>query len=151
MSLRKGLIFFILFTFMGNAYILGKSVDQGTIRSILHADKRYLLAALGLLFATWGCDAGRFYALVRAARERLSFGWCLVLTWLHYFGCAVTPMQSGGGPFQVYVLYKKGIPVGNGIEITMIRTMLTVLILTLFVPVVLIFDPTIMEGNRFLK
>ena len=151
MTLRKGLVFFILLAFAGNAFILAKSMDHGTIRSLAHADKRYLLAALGLVFAAWTCDAGRFYALVRAAGERLSFGWGVVLTWLHYFGCAVTPMQSGGGPFQVYVLYKKGISVGKGIAITLIRTMLTVLILTLFVPAALLFDPSIMEGNRFLK
>ena len=150
MSLRKGLILFILFAFAGNAYILGKSVDQNTIRSILLADKRYLLAALGLVFAMWLCDAWRFYALTRAAHERLSFKWGIILTWLHYFGCAVTPMQSGGGPFQVYVLYKKGISVGKGIAITLVRTMLTVLILTLFVPVALLIDPGIMR-NIFLK
>ena len=150
MSLRKGLILFILFAFAGNAYILGRSVDNITVQSILSADKRYFLAALGLTLSTWLCDGGRFYALVRAAHENISFRWGLVLTWLHYFGCAVTPMQSGGGPFQVYILYKKGIPVGKGIAITLVRTMLTVLILTLFVPVALMVDPGILR-NKFLR
>jgi uncharacterized protein (TIRG00374 family) len=139
-----------LFAFGANAYVLAKSVDHGTIRSLLHADKRFLLLALGLVVVAWCCDAARFYALVRAAQERISFKWGIVLTWLHYFGCAVTPMQSGGGPFQVYVLYKKGIPVGKGIAITLIRTMLTVLILTLFVPIALLIDSNILR-NRFLK
>jgi uncharacterized protein (TIRG00374 family) len=145
------LVIFILLAFGANAIVLAKSVDQWTIRSFLHADKGALLGALGLIFAAWGCDAGRFYALVRAAHEKISFKWGIVLTWLHYFGCAVTPMQTGGGPFQVYVLYKKGIPVGKGIAITLIRTMLTVLILTLLVPAVLLLDPEIMVGNRFLR
>ena len=73
------------------------------------------------------------------------------MTWLNYFGSAVTPMQSGGGPFQVYALYKKGIPVGKGIAITLIRTMLTILILTLAVPIALLLDPEILAGSPFLK
>lgn len=151
LSLRKGLIVFIVLAFGANAVILSKSVDKETITSLLGADKKFLLAALGLTLAAWCCDAGRFYALVRAAHENVSFKWGVVLTWLHYFGCAVTPMQSGGGPFQVYVLYKKGIPVGKGIAITLIRTMLTVLILSFVVPLALFIDPTLTEHSPFIK
>jgi uncharacterized protein (TIRG00374 family) len=140
-----------LLAFGANAVIIAKSVDHETIRSLLHADKRFLLIALILIFVAWLCDAGRFCALAHAARERVPFRLGIVLTWLHYFGCAVTPMQSGGGPFQVYVLYRKKIPVGKGIAITLIRTMLTVLILTLIVPVALLIDPEILRGNPFLK
>jgi uncharacterized protein (TIRG00374 family) len=145
------LIVFILLAFGANAIVLTKSVDGETIRSLLAADKSYLLVALGLVLVAWGCDAGRFYALVHAAHEHVSFKWGIVLTWLHYFGCAVTPMQSGGGPFQVYVLYKKGIPVGKGIAITLIRTMLTVLILSLIVPIALFIDPALLDESPFIK
>ena len=53
-------------------------------------------------------------------------------------------MQSGSGPFQVYVLYKKGVAIGKGIAITLVRTMLTVLILSVVVPIVLAMDPAIL-------
>ncbi len=151
MSLRKGLILFILLAFGASAVILAQSVDRETIRSLVHADRRFLLAALALILSAWICDAGRFCALTLAAHERVTFRLGIVLTWLHYFGCAVTPMQSGGGPFQVYVLYKKGIPIGKGIAITLIRTMLTVLILSVIVPVALLINPALLEGNAFLK
>ena len=151
MSLRKGLIIFILLAFGVSAIIIFRSVDEQTINSLLHADKLKLLLALCVVFLAWVCDAGRFCALAVAAQEKVSFSLGIVLTWLNYFGSAVTPMQSGGGPFQVYALYKKGIPVGKGIAITLIRTMLTVLILTLAVPGVLMLDPEILEGSPFLK
>jgi uncharacterized protein (TIRG00374 family) len=151
LSLRKGLILFILLAFGASGVILAKSVDRETIRSLLNADKRFLLVALGLVFVAWGCDALRFCALAWAAHENVPFKLGIILTWLHYFGCAVTPMQSGGGPFQVYVLYKKGVAVGKGIAITLIRTMLTVLILSLIVPVALFIDPTLMDGSPFIK
>ena len=151
MSLRKGLIIFILLAFGVNAFIIIKSVDAHTIRSLIHADKFKLLIALLVVFSAWVCDSGRFCALSYAAGEKVSFSLGIVLTWLNYFGSAVTPMQSGGGPFQVYVLYKKGIPVGKGIAITLMRTMLTILILTLSVPAALLLDPEILAGSPFLK
>ncbi len=151
MSLRKGLIIFIILAFGVNAFIIIKSVDAHTIHSLLHADKIKLLLALCVVFGAWICDAGRFCALSYAAGEKVSFSLGIILTWLNYFGSAVTPMQSGGGPFQVYVLYKKGIPVGKGIAITLMRTMLTILILTLSVPAALLLDPEILAGSPFLK
>ncbi|MCR5346939.1 MAG: flippase-like domain-containing protein [Fretibacterium sp.] len=151
MSLRKGLIIFILLAFGANAIVIVKSVNQETLDSLLAADKSMLLVALGAVFFAWTCDAGRFCALARAAKEKVSFRLGIVLTWLNYFGSAVTPMQSGGGPFQVYVLYKKGVPVGKGIAITLIRTMLTIMILSLSVPAALLWDPEMMDRSPFLK
>lgn len=81
----------------------------------------------------------------------MGFWFGLVLTWLHYFGCAVTPMQSGGGPFQVYVLYKKNVPLGKGIAITLTRTLLTLLILGFVVPLAVIIEPELLEGKLFVK
>ncbi|MBQ7221761.1 MAG: flippase-like domain-containing protein [Synergistaceae bacterium] len=134
-----------------NALIILRSVDNHTIRSLLAAKKIKLLIALCVVFIAWLCDAGRFCALAKAAHEHVSLALGIALTWLNYFGSAVTPMQSGGGPFQVYALYKKGIPVGKGIAITLIRTMLTILILTLAVPIALLLDPEILVGSPFLK
>ena len=150
MSLRKGLIIFILLAFAMGAIIIFRSVDRETIRSLLAADKSKLLLALLVMFIAWACDAGRFCAFAAAAHEKISFPFGVVLTWLNYFGSAVTPMQSGGGPFQVYALYKKNIPVGKGIAITLMRTMLTIIILTLSVPAAIAFDPDILEGSPFL-
>ncbi|MBR0097131.1 MAG: flippase-like domain-containing protein [Synergistaceae bacterium] len=151
MSLRKGLIIFVLLAFGVNALVIAKSVDQETLNSFLGANKLMLLGALGVVFLAWCCDAGRFCALAKAAEEHVPFKLGIILTWLNYFGSAVTPMQSGGGPFQVYVLYKRGISVGKGIAITLIRTMLTILILTLAVPAALLLDPEILKASPFLK
>ena len=137
MSLRKGLIIFILLAFGVNAFIIAKSVDAHTIHSLIHADKFKLLLALLVVFCAWVCDSGRFCALSYAAGEKVSFSLGIVLTWLNYFGSAVTPMQSGGGP--------------KGIAITLMRTMLTILILTLSVPIALLLDPEILAGSPFLK
>ncbi|MBQ6417474.1 MAG: hypothetical protein IJJ91_02265, partial [Synergistaceae bacterium] len=71
MSLRKGLIIFILLAFGMGALIIFRSVDRETIRSLLAADKLKLLLALCVVFIAWICDAGRFCALSYAAHEHV--------------------------------------------------------------------------------
>ncbi len=151
MSLRKGLIVFVLLAFGVNAVVLATSVDQQTVSRLMSANKLGLLFALASIILAWLCDGFRFIAIGRAAGERLSFRLGMTLTFLHYFGCAVTPMQSGGGPFQVYVLYKKRVPIGKGIAITLTRTLMTLLFLGLTVPVAVFLEPEILEGSLFLK
>ncbi len=151
LTLRKGLVLFLLLSFGVSAVVLLSSVDGETWSTILRADKRLLLLALVFVLSAWACDASRFCALARAAGEKIDFKLGMVLTWLHYFGCAVTPMQSGGGPFQVYVLYKRKVPLGKGIAITLTRTLLTILILGIVVPVAVFIEPELLRGRLFLK
>lgn len=151
MTLRKGLVLFLLLSFGVSAIVLVSSVDAGTWRTIVNADWRLLLVALMFVLAAWCCDAIRFIALAKSAGERIDFRFGVLLTWLHYFGCAVTPMQSGGGPFQVYVLYKKDVPLGKGIAITLTRTLLTLLILGFVVPLAVIIEPELLKGKLFVK
>lgn len=150
MSLRKGLVLFLVFTIGVSSFILLTSVDRRTFALLLGADKRALLVALVLVVLSWCFDALRFCAVARAASENISFRFGLILTWLHYFGCAVTPMQTGGGPFQIYVLYKEKMPIGKGVAITLTRTLLTMLLLGLVVPLAVILEPDLLKGHHIL-
>ncbi len=150
MTLRKGLAIFVFLSFCVSGTVLLLSVDGETWRTILSARKGPLILALLLVFAAWCCDAMRFCSLSRAMSQRISFKEGIVLTWLHYFGCAVTPMQVGGGPFQVYVLYRSGVPIGKGIAITLIRTLLTTFILSVAAPVAFLTDPDLLDGHAFI-
>jgi len=78
-----------------------------------------------LVLSAWVFDAMKLYFVIRAAGERISCKLAVLLNWLRYFGCAITPMQSGGGPFQVYFLFKNKIPIGKGIAITLTSTLMT--------------------------
>ncbi|MDD2206100.1 MAG: lysylphosphatidylglycerol synthase transmembrane domain-containing protein [Aminobacterium sp.] len=151
MSLRKGLVVFLTLTFGVSALVLISSVDESTVEMLFTARKSALVVALLLVFGAWCCDAMRFCAIARAASERVTFRLGLVLTWLHYFGCAVTPMQSGGGPFQVFVLYKHDMPIGKGVAITLTRTLLTLLLLGVVVPMAILFEPELLGTSLFVK
>jgi len=150
LSLRKGLLLFFSFTIGVGLFILFTSMDDRTYHLLLKANKKGLLLALAFTISAWCFDALRFCAIARAASEKINFKLGIALTWLNYFGCAVTPMQSGGGPFQIYALYKHNMPIGKGVAITLVRTMLTMFLLGLVVPVAVVVEPDLLHGHHVL-
>ncbi len=151
MSLRKGLAVFLFLTLGVSTLIICRSVDCDALNDFMNMDKSYIVYALLAVFAAWSCDAARFCLTARAMGYRIGFLRGLVLTWLHYFGCALTPMQVGGGPFQVYVLYRSGVPVGSGIAITLIRTLFSTFLLSLAAPTAFVLVPQLREGGVLVK
>ncbi len=151
MSLRKGLAFFLGLSLLVSLLVLGCTVDASTIKVLLKAKKASLLMALGIMICAWGCDASRFILIARAAGEKISFRLGILLTWLNYFGCAITPMQGGGGPFQVFILYKNRVSIGKGVAITLTRTLLTLFLLGFVVPLSVFTYPELLRGRLFLK
>jgi uncharacterized protein (TIRG00374 family) len=114
-------------------------VDRTSFEIFKRADPLKLACSVLLAVVVWLLDALKISLLVRAAGERISPKLSLELTWINYFGAAITPMQSGGGPFQMYVMYHNGISVGKSIAITIARTVLTMLILGFAIPFALMF------------
>ena len=149
MSLKRGLIIFLLLTMGVSAVVIWSSLDKKALDVISSADWRIVSFALLAVFASWGCDAGRFCLVARSMGYKITFGRGLLLTWLLYFGCAVTPMQVGGGPFQLFVLYKRdGVPVGSGVAITLIRTLLSTFILSIAAPSAILLAPELLHGHK---
>ena len=151
MSLRKGLAIFLFLTLGVGALIICVSVDKHALHAFMHMRKINILYVLMMVFLAWSCDASRFCLTARAMGYKIRFVRGLVLTWLHYFGCALTPMQVGGGPFQVYVLYRSGVPVGSGIAITLIRTLFSTFLLSIAAPVAFLTVPQLAAGGVLVK
>ena len=75
----------------------------------------------------------------------------LSVVWINYFGSAITPMQSGGGPFQVYLLYRNGVSVGKSVAITLVRTLQVLFLLAMVVPYSMIAEPDLLQKNTYLR
>jgi uncharacterized protein (TIRG00374 family) len=138
-SLKKGLSVFLLLSIVVSGTILFLSVDKSSFELFRQADFCIMgLAALLVVFV-WLLDALKLTALARASGEHIPYGLAIELVWINFFGAALTPMQSGGGPFQMYLMYKNGISVGKTVAITLVRTFLTMLILGLAIPFTILF------------
>jgi uncharacterized protein (TIRG00374 family) len=150
-TVRKGIALFAAISLAVSAAVLLSTADRATVRLILSAKPEGVLIVLGLMALAWLVDGLRFCALARAAQERIGFRLGVALTFLNYFGSAITPMQSGGGPFQVYVLYRNGVPIGKGVAITLTRTLLTLFILGFVVPFALVTNPQFLAGQHIMQ
>lgn len=146
MTVQKSFSVFITVVILSIAGVLFWSIDASTFELLENSEPRLLLYAVGLVVLCWIFDSFKFIALARAGGEKLSFKSTLAVVWINYFGCAITPMQSGGGPFQIYRLYKEGISVGKSIAITLVRTIQTVLLLALVIPFSFIADPELLQN-----
>ena len=151
MNLRKGLAVFLFLTLGASALILSRSVDGQTLYAFTHIRKVYLFYILMTVVLAWFFDALRFCMTARAMGYTIPMRRGIMLTWLHYFGCALTPMQVGGGPFQVYVLYKYGVPVGSGVAITLVRTLFSTFLLSIAAPAAFLLVPQLCEGGLLVK
>ncbi len=151
LTVRKGIALFVGISLVVSGAVLASSADRATLDLLLSARPEGLLLVLSLVVLAWIVDALRFCSLAWAAQERLGFRLGIKLTFLNYFGSAITPMQSGGGPFQVYVLYRNNVPIGKGVAITLTRTLLTLFILGFVVPVAVITNPEFLAGQHIMQ
>lgn len=149
-SLKKGFLIFLLITFTTAFFVISFTVSKETISTIFRLKKLSLLLAFSCIFASWTFEFLRFRELLRSVGWDIGFLDGLMLVWINYFGCAVTPLQSGGGPFQIYVLYRKKVPIGIGFAVTLIRTLITLIILSFAGPIIIFFHPEMTE-NAILK
>ena len=139
MTVRKGFSLFILLVILASSAVLYSSFDRTSLLLLLKANPMKLSLAFGLVVLVWLLDALKMKMLLQAAGERITLIFSLQLTWVNYFGCAITPLQGGGGPFQMYMMYQKGISVGKSFAVTLVKTLFTMFILGLAVPFAFLF------------
>ncbi|MEG1603573.1 MAG: lysylphosphatidylglycerol synthase transmembrane domain-containing protein [Cloacibacillus sp.] len=151
MTVQKSFSIFVIIVMASIAGVLFFSIDASTFAMLKHADPVLLACAAGLVAVGWVLDACKFMVLARAAGEKLSFKCTIEVVWINYFGCAITPMQSGGGPFQIYLLYKNGVSVGKSVAITLVRTLQILFLLALVVPFSLLADPEILKKYIYMR
>lgn len=151
MSVRKSFSVFVGVALISIVGVLVFSIDAETFDILKNADRRLLLLALSLTVCGWFLDGLKFMVLARAAGERLPFRKTMPIVWINYFGSAITPMQSGGGPFQVYMLYRNGVCVGKSIAITLVRTVQIIFLLALAVPFSIAKEPDFLRQHHIVK
>ena len=151
MTVQKSFTIFVAIVILSIIGVLLWSIDASTFVMLKNADPGLLFCAAGLVILGWILDAFKFMTLSRAAGEKLSFRSTLAVVWINYIGCAITPMQSGGGPFQIYLLYKDGVSIGKSVAITLVRTLQILFLLALVVPFSLLADPEIIKKYVYMR
>lgn len=94
-----------------------------------------------LLLLYFLADGLRLYCVIRSLGCRVPFGYLFQLVFANMFVSNITPMASGGGFLQVYMLQRRGMAVGEATAATSVRTVLAALMLFSLTPVILWSNP----------
>ena len=151
MTVRKSFTIFISIVIVSIVSLLFLSIDSATFEVLKDTNPVLLSLAVLLVVFGWCLDACKFIFLARAAGEFLSFRQTMSVVWINYFGSAITPMQSGGGPFQIYLLYRDGVSVGKSVAITLVRTLQVIFLLALVIPFSIVSEAAFIERHTMLK
>jgi uncharacterized protein (TIRG00374 family) len=125
-AIRKGLkIFFGLS--VASISIIFLFTDWGkTAEALSRVEPGYLIIALLLATADWLGGGARLYLLTRGLSATVTLRSAIKAALSNTAMGAITPSQMGGGPAQVFILYKNGLPVLEAMSASLMTFVVTI-------------------------
>lgn len=106
-------------------YQLSRNAADGsekTLKEIFHnLNTEYLCAAFVTLAAMMFLDSMKYFVIMRATVGMSCYGTALKVSLLGKYYDNITPFSSGGQPFQIYYLYKRGLRGGESTAVIFIK------------------------------
>lgn len=130
----RGLRIFLIITILAIVGVMVFTVDRGTYRALGQMVPLFLLVCLLLSLLHLYLDFLRLQVLTWALGKFISLKSSIEFTLGGLFLGAVTPFQSGGIPFQVYVLKREGFNIGEGTAIILFRAVLALGVVVVALP-----------------
>jgi len=128
-DVRSGLAVFLAISAGSAAAIFLITNRTGVWTGISQMRPAYLALACGLMVVQWSLNAIRFRILVNSLDNSVSFLTSLRAFMANVFLSAVTPSQTGGGPIQIYILNRAGVPLAKGFAGCLMGAVLSVVCL----------------------
>jgi uncharacterized protein (TIRG00374 family) len=138
---KPGLAIFLAISVVSALAITLLTTDTGTWSGLRRMRPEYALLAALLMIAQWCFNAIRFKILINSLGSNLSFTHSLRAFMANLFIAAVTPSQTGGGPMQIYVLSRAGVPIAKGFAGCLMGAVLSVFFLLASSLAVLLLRP----------
>jgi hypothetical protein len=114
--LRRGLELFALISLLGlglTLAIFGGNVGQFAER-VLHLHWGWVVVALVLAASDWVGGGLRLWMAARHLMPNVSLRGMIIAGGLNSWAAYLTPSQTGGGPFMVWVMKRYGVPYAVG-------------------------------------
>ncbi len=148
----RGLILFVVISLVA-LFFLFRNDFSGDTLSILNVHElkgTYFLVALSLLVIFVICEGIRLQILALGVEDKTSLKTGVIASLTNEFLSAITPFQSGGQPFEVFVLHRDGISLGKVVVISYFKTATSLIVLTSCAIIGFILYPELL-GLSFLK
>lgn len=121
----RGLRYFILLTVAGLTALFFYTSTPDTVAALTKLEVKYFLLAILLTAVDLWIGGFRNHIFVRKLKPGVSQLLCFRANIANLFMGSVTPSQSGGGPAQLFVLYRGGIPLPGAISVSVINFLST--------------------------
>jgi uncharacterized protein (TIRG00374 family) len=128
-NVRLGLTVFLAISVVSAVVILHRGVDEGTWAALRRMRLEFALAAAALMVTQWLLNGLRFQILINTFEQQVSFWTSFKAFMANVFLAAMTPSQTGGGPLQIYILNRAGVPVPRAFAACLVGAVLTVICL----------------------
>ncbi len=136
----------MLFT-LGN-YITDEETTQLTFSELIETIDYPLFALLLVVLLLYMLvESGKYAYLLKVYTGKFHFRTALKTMFVGKYYDGITPLSTGGQPFQIYYLHKKNIPSGAATAIPIIRYIVSIIILTIISIALLILTPRYIPGK----
>lgn len=119
-KIKRGLRIFAALTVVGLVVVMYRSSIAESIAHLAAFRWRFLVLACMLVLVDLAASGARIYVFASKVHPSLSYFSCVRASLANIFLGGVTPSQTGGGPGQIYVLYKEGMRVFDATLISFI-------------------------------
>lgn len=121
-SISRGIQGFAIFTLLGLVFIIWWKTPAGLDFLYRHLNLTTLLLLIPLLLLDYLIGGFR-YSLFFDGKilPKISLWNCMRSNWANIFMGAITPFQTGGGPAQLYVLWRNGAKISQGALVSLIN------------------------------
>ncbi len=150
-AIRKGLRVFFGLSIASIAVVFIFTSSKETLSALKRVEPLYLLLAVLVMNGDWFGAGLRLFILSRRRTKKIGYVACLKAALANTFMGAVTPSQTGGGPAQIYVLYKEGMPVVEAMSISLMTFLTTVVFLVLSTGTIILLNLDSSLSNQTLR
>lgn len=124
-TISKGLKVFFSLSVASIAVVVVFTDWGRTLEALARIEPGYLLVALLLATADWAGGGVRLYVLTRGLSSEISLRSTTKAALANTAMGAITPSQMGGGPSQVFLLYKNGLPLLEAMSASLMTFVVT--------------------------
>ncbi len=146
-KIKKGLLLFFIFTLSAYIIIFFFYVKDTPKNIKIHFEFLNLFAIILLFFLSNFFNILRVYFLGKIFNREFNFSDSYIFTLGGVLLALITPFQSGGMPFQLFLLSKKKINLGNATSVLLMRGFQSVIVFILTIPFMLIYLQNVLSTS----
>lgn len=147
--IKKGLFLFFIFTLISYVLIFILYVKDFPTDLKINFDTINILFIVLFFILSNFFNILRIYFLGKIFNRKFNFSDSYVFTLGGVLLALITPFQSGGMPFQLFLLSKKGIKIGNATSVIVMRGFQSLIVLIFTIPFIIFYIQNVFYTQYF--